>query len=467
MSNRLVVKAAVYGPSGYSELSRNLILGLYKRGIDIKLESNIYEIHDVVEEPNLSILNSMENKNFPNDIIPPKLSIGIAPWFDTKYKGYKVGYTMFEFDNLPNIGKYNWYDSCINMDEIWVPSTYNYKMLKNNGIQNVNVLPVGIDIGKFKIEKNREKLRKIEKKEVVFLSVGEFNYRKGWDILLKSFVEEFNSDDNIKLIIKSFEHDKLENTYKNKIISKVEEYKSIKINPPKIEVIVDIIDSDKMPHIYQNADIFIMATLGEGFGLPMAEAMACGIPCILPNNSAYLDFVNGKNGWLVEIDGYKKDKEISKVAISYFDSEVPNINIDHFKKCMREAYQDKKKIEEKGKASIEEICSNFNFEDTIDNIYEKVIKLPELKAIKKSSFLDSFDELEIDNENCNDIGIRGLKGDNINNNEEYSLKFVNNILKIKDEIEEEIESLDENNLKLRRELMKKRKSVSRIIKKPQ
>ncbi|MCK9442542.1 MAG: glycosyltransferase [Methanothrix sp.] len=458
MSNELIVSAPVYGASGYAEISRNLVLGLYRKGINIKLEPSIYEIHDVIEEPELSILKSLEKTVFDNSFIPPKLNIGIAPWFDIKYKGYKIGYTMFEFNNLPNIDKYNWYNSCINMNEIWVPSFYNFNTFKENGIDNVFVYPIGIDLKKFKkTKKNKE--------EFVFLSVGEFNYRKGWEILLNSFVQEFDNSDNVKLVIKSFEHDKFKNDYEKRIINLVEDIKKQKSNCPKIEVITNIYNYNKIQKIYKNVDVFVMATLGEGFGLPMAEAMACGIPCILPNNSAYLDFVNNENGWLVDINGYKKDNKISEVSISYFNSLVPDINIDCLKKYMRESYQNIEMVKNKGDRSQKMISSKFELESTIDTIYNRLLNIPNISSLNKKTIFDGFEELEIDNmiTDIGEIDIRGLKKENIGNTETYIKKFLNTVVKLKNEIENEIESLDENNIELRRKLMKKRCSIHKII----
>lgn len=41
---------------------------------------------------------------------------------------------------------------------------------------------------------------------------------------------------------------------------------------------------------YRAMDVFISTTQGEGMGLPALEAMACGIPCILPDWAAYGDW---------------------------------------------------------------------------------------------------------------------------------------------------------------------------------
>ena len=42
---------------------------------------------------------------------------------------------------------------------------------------------------------------------------------------------------------------------------------------------------EEMARLYQLSDVHILSTGGEGFGIPTAEAMACGIPVILPDNS--------------------------------------------------------------------------------------------------------------------------------------------------------------------------------------
>lgn len=54
---------------------------------------------------------------------------------------------------------------------------------------------------------------------------------------------------------------------------------------------------------YNLMDIFVLPTTCEGFGLPTMEAMACGVPVILPNYSAHVDWA-GQGGELTEYDEY-------------------------------------------------------------------------------------------------------------------------------------------------------------------
>jgi glycosyltransferase involved in cell wall biosynthesis len=43
---------------------------------------------------------------------------------------------------------------------------------------------------------------------------------------------------------------------------------------------------DDLPHWYGGADLFAFASLYEGFGLPVVEAMACGVPVVTSNVSS-------------------------------------------------------------------------------------------------------------------------------------------------------------------------------------
>jgi len=55
----------------------------------------------------------------------------------------------------------------------------------------------------------------------------------------------------------------------------------------------------ELPRLYAQADLFLFASLGEGFGLPPLEAMACGTPVVTSSISS-LPEVCGMAAWYVE-----------------------------------------------------------------------------------------------------------------------------------------------------------------------
>ena len=64
-----------------------------------------------------------------------------------------------------------------------------------------------------------------------------------------------------------------------------------------------VADED-MVKFYNLADIFILPSLYEGFGLPVIEAMACGCP-VIASNSSSLPEVVGNAGVLIDPNDYR------------------------------------------------------------------------------------------------------------------------------------------------------------------
>lgn len=56
---------------------------------------------------------------------------------------------------------------------------------------------------------------------------------------------------------------------------------------------------EALPALYQGASLFVFPTLYEGFGLPVVEAMAAGVPVITSRNSALQEIGEG-HAWLVD-----------------------------------------------------------------------------------------------------------------------------------------------------------------------
>lgn len=59
-----------------------------------------------------------------------------------------------------------------------------------------------------------------------------------------------------------------------------------KLNIDEYLVFTGYVPEEDLPALYQGAEVFIYPSLYEGFGLPILEAMASGIPVITSNTSS-------------------------------------------------------------------------------------------------------------------------------------------------------------------------------------
>lgn len=73
----------------------------------------------------------------------------------------------------------------------------------------------------------------------------------------------------------------------------------IKIAPPFLYR-AGMLDESYMAQVYSMADVLLACSKGEGFGVPVIEALGCGVPAIVSDFSAQPELVKG-TGWAVPV----------------------------------------------------------------------------------------------------------------------------------------------------------------------
>jgi len=130
----------------------------------------------------------------------------------------------------------------------------------------IDVIPNGVDIEKFcPISQNTAK-----KSDVIrLITVGRLSITKRVDILIDAVKILVEQGKNVKLLIVGggFLKNSLEKLAAQKNLVNFIEFKGI-------------VNSQQMPQLYQNNDLYVSATMQEGMSNAMLEAMACGLPII-------------------------------------------------------------------------------------------------------------------------------------------------------------------------------------------
>lgn len=290
----LKFSGALYSCGGYARI-RHILLELVRHGLNIKTVP--FHIYDQVKFKDYDQLKQLELNQLTSKYI--NLTCGIPLQFKREKEAFcNIGYTMFEANALPEM----WSRLCNQMDEIWVPSTWNETVFKLSHVTvPIKVVPLGIDPMLFYsdpiIHNNFN---------FVFLSVGTYIDRKGWDILLEAFAEEFFNDNNIHLIVKLDGS----NCYAEQEIRNL-------VSLSNLTVINELLDDDIMNQLYNMSDCFVLATRGEAFCLPALESLACRKPVLITEGGGYTDFLNDDNAWFIKSKYTQISSRLGKINPYY------------------------------------------------------------------------------------------------------------------------------------------------------
>jgi len=215
------------------------------------------------------------------------------PNWNAPQQGHWVVIQPWEYGSLPA----TWVEK-INegVDDVWVPSEYVRKVYVDSGVDPsiVQVIPNGVDTQFFRPGLDPYPIP--SNKSFRFLFVGGTIHRKGVDVLLQAYQQTFTVTDDVVLVIKDAGTTGL---YKGQGLGdKIRELQKNSQSPSIVYMDSDLSDA-QIAQLYNACHCLVHPYRGEGFGLPVIEAMACGLPVIVTAGGATDDFVDQKTGYLV------------------------------------------------------------------------------------------------------------------------------------------------------------------------
>jgi glycosyltransferase involved in cell wall biosynthesis len=215
------------------------------------------------------------------------------PSFTPPPDGHWVIMQPWEFGSVPRCWVGLMTES---VDEVWAYTPFVRDCYVHAGVpaDRVHVVPLGVDTLRFHPDANPFPLKTT--KPVKFLFVGGTIHRKGIDILLKAYEESFTAADPVCLVIKDLGGASF---YRGQTagdrIGRLRE----RLDAPEIEYIDRELGGDELAGLYTACDCLVHPYRGEGFGLPIAEAMASGLPVIVTGYGAALSFCTAENAYLI------------------------------------------------------------------------------------------------------------------------------------------------------------------------
>ena len=220
----------------------------------------------------------------------------------------------------------------------YVPCQQNVESFLESGVRvPIKVLHHGVDAEQFPL------LSRTTSETFTFGSFGDFSPRKGIDVLLRAFQDEFSSTEPVRLLMKS--------------TSPAAAYN---VNDPRITFISGFMNQEALLKFLQEMDVFVLPSRGEGFGLCGLEAMSTGLPLIATNWSGPSEYLHPDDSFpldyrLVDAQGIESNR------VRYF-GQWAEPDYEHLRTIMRWLYEHPQEAALAGQKAAERVHAKWTWE---------------------------------------------------------------------------------------------------------
>jgi len=237
-----------------------------------------------------------------------------------------VLFTMYEGEPVPR----EFERAFALADQVIVPSRFCASLfgpaLRRVG-KRASVVPLGFDPERFRYEPRDWTPE--SGKPFVFLHLGAVNGRKGTGSLIEAWSVAFQSTPWLHLYLK--------HSVPEGAVSRFERVRNVTFDTRAVP-------DDELLAIYRAAHCLVMPSQGEGWGLPMLEAQAIGLPVITTKWSGQLDFLDESCAWFVRhsfetVINSRQDPFRAAVADSVDLASVMSRVIERYPLALRKAHR--------------------------------------------------------------------------------------------------------------------------------
>lgn len=280
---------------------------------------------------------------------------------------YNIAYWLWELKDFPK----RWLPCIDTVDEIWTPSEFISESIRKKTDKPVITVPYSIDIQREGLYKR--KYFGLPENKFLFLTMYDFisiSERKNPQAVVDAYVKAFPvEDEHVGLVIKvnHVQEDKLLALQK-----KLQDYKNVYF-------ITRNLMRKEVDSLLNTADALVSLHRSEGFGLPVAEAMALGKPVITTNWSATTEFADETCACPVNYRLIELEKTIGPYEKGNYWADADTA---HAAEYMRRLLNDKEYREEIGRNARRHISESLTYERAAGIIKDRLRKIDEKNSIR-------------------------------------------------------------------------------------
>ena len=197
--------------------------------------------------------------------------------------------------------------------------------------------------------------------------------RKGVDLLIEAYIAAFRREDPIELLIKTFSNP---DNIIEPTLARLEE-KSRDAAPIKVECASWT--NEELIGLYQSSAMVVAPSRGEGFGLPLAEAMMLEVPVVTTGHGGQADFCNDKTAWIV---GHTLSPSRSHVAGSF--GLWANANVDDLAAKMRAVINQPELARQRSKTAKRFLETHFTWQKVAARVIRSISTAMRAPALREN-----------------------------------------------------------------------------------
>lgn len=259
---------------GYATAAEATVLALLRAGLKVRMQYSWF-----LEETGLDPVTIQKLKEPDYRRYQVGVCMATPGEFRKLFTPYRIGLTMYEADN-PLETHPEWRHDCRHVDKIIVPSQYCQEVFSRFYRGPIEISPLGTNPIYYVAK------RRVPQDTFNICTYATLTGRKAPLETLDMFIKAFPKD----------KYPDVRMTFKTRLGYFGWGRNQIPpIVDPRIQIINTRVDhvpdwsAEQLRDWLLTQDVFLFLSKGEGFGMPLREAMATGIPCVFSNHTGMVE----------------------------------------------------------------------------------------------------------------------------------------------------------------------------------
>ena len=199
--------------------------------------------------------------------------------------------------------------------------------------------------------------------------------------IIDAYQRVFDRRDEVVLTIKDYGASSGDTTLRRRL--------SQAAGGPAVEYIAEFDDKKVLIERYKASDAFVSAHRGEGFGMKILDAMACGLPVITPLFGGPTAFCRKDNSFAVNFSLVPMGKCLDTHSLRITNQPTwAEVDLEHLGEQMRGVYNDRAIAKARGQAGSESVAGSFSWDSAASRLLSITATLRERASRRAGSTIE-------------------------------------------------------------------------------